>query len=115
MPSPPKLHGARGGRLLWSAECKYVVRRRDEGLRGRSATMTYRLSATTHFLTIDVADWTSDPDVAYIVARRNFDPLEARPAETVNALLDRLAAAGNGATFFVTGPVGRRDAPLIRR
>jgi peptidoglycan/xylan/chitin deacetylase (PgdA/CDA1 family) len=77
--------------------------------------MTYRLSPTTHFLTIDVADWTCDPDVAHVVARRNFDPLEGRAAETVSALLDRLAVAGNCATFFVTGPVGRRDAPLIRR
>jgi peptidoglycan/xylan/chitin deacetylase (PgdA/CDA1 family) len=77
--------------------------------------MTYRLSVTTHFLTIDVTDWTSDPDVAYIVARRNFDPLEARPAETVNALLDRLAATSSWATFFLTGPIARRDASLARR
>ncbi len=77
--------------------------------------MTFRLAATSHFLTIDVADWTSDPDVAHIVARRNFDPFERRAGETVNALLDQLAAAGNHATFFVTGPVGRRDVPLIRR
>jgi uncharacterized protein DUF3473/polysaccharide deacetylase len=77
--------------------------------------MTFRLSATTHFLTIDVADWTSDPDVAEIVARRNFDPLAARAGEMVNALLDQLATTGSSATFFVTGPVGRRDVPLIRR
>lgn len=77
--------------------------------------MTYRLSATTHFLTIDVADWTSDPDVAAIVARRNFDPLDARAGTMVNGLLDQLAAAKSWGTFFVAGPVARRDAPLMRR
>src|ERR1700744_2126304 len=85
------------------------------GLRSRRAMMTFRLSATTHFLTIDVADWTADPDVAEIVARRNFDPLDTRAGELVNALLDQLAAAGNHATLFLTGRVGRRDVPLIRR
>lgn len=77
--------------------------------------MAYRLSGTTHFLTIDVADWTSDPDVAAAVARRNYDPLQERPRETVHALLDRLDAANTRATFFVAGPVARRDGELVRR
>jgi len=77
--------------------------------------MTFRLSGTTHFLTIDVSDWTADPDVASVVARRNFDPLDNRPGETVNALLDDLAATRTCATFFVTETIARRDAPLVRR
>jgi len=77
--------------------------------------MTYRLAGTTHFLTIDVADWTADPEVASAVARRNFDPLDARAGETVNVLLDQLAAANAQATFFITGPIARRDATLLRR
>jgi len=77
--------------------------------------MTFRLAGTTHFLTIDVADWTADPDVASVVARRTFDPLDGRVGETVNALLDQLATTGTRATFFVTEPVARRDAPLVRR
>src|SRR3569833_2893487 len=56
------------------------------GLRSRRAPMTFRLAGTTHFLTIDVADWTADPSVASVVARRNFDPLDGRVGETVNAL-----------------------------
>jgi peptidoglycan/xylan/chitin deacetylase (PgdA/CDA1 family) len=77
--------------------------------------MTFRFSGTTHFLTIDVADWTADPDVAYIVARRNFDPLGGRASEIVNGLLDKLATTSTRATFFLTEPVARRDAPLVRR
>jgi peptidoglycan/xylan/chitin deacetylase (PgdA/CDA1 family) len=77
--------------------------------------MTFRLAGTTHFLTIDVADWTTDPDVARVVARRRFDPLDTRPSETVNALLDELAKTGSRATFFLTESVARRDAPLVRR
>lgn len=113
IPSPPKLHGARIERSLWSTECKYEYPSIEVSEAGES--MTFRLAATTHFLTIDVADWTSDPDVAEIVARRNFDPFDARAGEMVNALLDQLAATSSFATFFVNGPVGRRDVPLLRR
>lgn len=77
--------------------------------------MTHRLSGTTHFLTIDVADWTSDPDVAAAVARRNYAPLGGRPGEMVDGLLTELDAAEARATFFITGPVAQRDVSLIRR
>lgn len=77
--------------------------------------MTYRLAGTTHFLTIDVADWTSDPDVAAAVARRNYAPLQERPGALVDGLLGDLEAANTRATFFVTGPIAQRDAALVRR
>ncbi|HEY4304030.1 MAG TPA: DUF3473 domain-containing protein [Gemmatimonadaceae bacterium] len=122
IPSPPKLHDEQSSRLRWNtAFVGLVYGMQMESARGKSVSdvgaqvMTFRLSITTHFLTIDVADWTSDPAVAEIVARRNFDPLDGRAGDTVNALLDRLAATSSWATFFLSGPIARRDAPLIRR
>src|ERR1700761_9617430 len=102
IPSPPKLHGARTARLRRNtASVGMVYGMQMQVRRGQSVSdvgaqvMTFRLSITTHFLTIDVADWTSDPDVAEIVARRNFDPLDGRAGDTVNSLLDRLAATSS--------------------
>src|ERR1700743_2216705 len=78
-------------------------------------SMTFRLSSTTHFLTIDVTDWTSDPNVADIVAKRTFETLDTRPPAVVSVLLDQLLAANARATFFLSGPIATRDASLVRR
>src|SRR4051812_23573376 len=97
--------------LLWSATCKYVTGSTKTGWVSDAGakTMTYRLSGTTHFLTIDVADWTSDPEVAAAVARRSYTPVQGRPGEMVRGLLAELEAANTRATFFITGAVAHRD------
>lgn len=76
--------------------------------------MKYRLSSTSHLLTIDVMDWHQDPTL-----RRVPDDGAAAVGDRAGAAVDRvlesLAHAGARATFFITQSVARRDPTVARR
>lgn len=66
-------------------------------------------------LSVDVEDYYQVQALASVCPRSDWDRYESRVGRNTAMVLDILAQAGAGATFFTLGCVARRDPGLMRR
>jgi polysaccharide deacetylase family protein (PEP-CTERM system associated) len=66
-------------------------------------------------MSVDVEDWFQVQAFAGVIRREDWDRLERRVEANTDRVLDRLAEARVGATFFTLGWVAERHPALIRR
>jgi hypothetical protein len=77
--------------------------------------VSYRLTSTTHFLTINVAELHRDPAIAPMLDLKNSNAGDSRSELIVSEILDELAATRARATFFVGRSTLESSADVVRR